>query len=141
MMDYVREFVDPFKDAWGFYQGLEAAQQRGLLLLAAVGVVAFIVWMMYQTYGDRVVVVLPAGILRYSMLLLVLPFVLIGMVAGRGTSVPDFLRRSWTEEPNPERAQIPVKTVNPMRLPGNPLKHLSARARTKQTTWNRRQNR
>lgn len=146
MMDYFRQFAEPFKDVWANYQGLDPDQQRILLLLAAIGVVAFIVWMMYQVHGERVVVVLPAGILRISLLLLVLPFVFIGVVTGRGTSVPGFLRESWTAEPDPDRAQIPVKAVNPMKLPGNPRKLLAAQGREaaqrhrEQRSRNRRQN-
>ena len=142
MMDYLSQFADPFRDAWTLYQGLGPDQQRSVLLLAAVGVVVLIGWVAYQVYGERAVIVLPAGMLRYSLLLLVLPFVLIGAVAGRGTSVPSFLRRSWTAEPDPERAQIPVETVDPMRLPGSTWK-LSTRVRTRQIDHapeNRRQN-
>ena len=130
-MDYFRQLAEAFGDIWASYQGLDPEQQRILLVLAVIGVVALIVWMMYQIHGERVVIVLPAGMLRYSLLLLVLPFVLIGAVAGRGTSVPGFLRRSWTAEPDPERAHIPTTMVNPMRLPGN-LRKLSTRGRTRQ---------
>jgi hypothetical protein len=85
--DYFGGFLDPFMDTWGFYQGLDPDQQQSALLLAVIGVVALIVWAMYQAHGDRVVMVLPAGILRIALLLLVVPFVLLGKAAGRQTSV------------------------------------------------------
>jgi hypothetical protein len=113
--DYFGEFMDPFMNAWGFYQGLDPDQQHSLLWLAVIGVAALIVWAMYQAHGDRVVMVLPAGILRITLLLLVLPFVLLGKAAGRGTRVPAFLTKSWTAEPDPERAGIASKKVDPMK--------------------------
>jgi hypothetical protein len=113
--DYFGEFMDPFMNSWGFYQGLDPDQQHSLLWLAVIGVAALIVWAMYQAHGDRVVMVLPAGILRITLLLLVLPFVLLGKAAGRGTRVPAFLRKSWTAEPDPERAGIASKKVDPMK--------------------------
>jgi hypothetical protein len=121
MTDYFGELLDPFRDTWGFYQGLDPDQQRSALLLAVIGVVALIVWAMYQAHGDRVVFVLPAGILRITLLLLVVPFVLLGKAAGRQTSVPAFLRESWTAEPDPERPRIGSRKVNPMKLPGKEL--------------------
>jgi hypothetical protein len=119
--DYFRELLAPFGDAWSFYQALDPNKQQSVLLLAVIGLAAFIVWVMYQAHGDRVVIVLPAGILRIALFLLVLPFVLLGKVAGRGTSVPGILRRSWTAEPDPERAGIASKKVNPMKLPRKEL--------------------
>jgi hypothetical protein len=121
MTDYFGELLDLFRDAWGFYQGLDPNQQRSALLLAVIGVAALIVWAMYQAHGDRVVFVLPAGILRIALLLLVLPFVLLGKAAGRQTSVPAFLRESWTAEPDPERPRIGFRKVNPMKLPRKEL--------------------
>ena len=41
MMDFVKDrfggLLDPFRDVWGFYQGLDPEQQRSALLLALVG--------------------------------------------------------------------------------------------------------
>lgn len=118
---YFGEILAPFGDAWGFYQGLAPDQQRSVLLLAVIGVAALFVWGAYQAHGDRVVIVLPAGIIRITLLLLVLPFVAVGRVTGRGTRVPGFLRRSWTAEPDPERAGIASKKVNPMKIPHREL--------------------
>ena len=123
MTDYFGGFLDPFMDAWGFYQGLDPDQQHSLLWLAVIGVAALIVWAMYQAHGDRVVMVLPAGILRIALLLLVLPFVLLGKAAGRQTSVPGFLTKSWTAQPDPERAGIASKKVNPMKTSRKELPH------------------
>lgn len=143
-MDYVREFVAPFGDAWRLFQGLDPDQQRSVLLLAALAAVALVVWIGYQAHGDRVIVVLPAAVLRIALLVLVLPFVLVGALAGRGTGVPGFLRQSWTAEPDPDKERIPVKTVNPMRLPGRLRARHPARrtegARTQKTTRNKRRN-
>lgn len=126
MIDHFGELLSPLRDAWGFYQGLDPEQQRSVLLLAAIGVAALVVWAMYQAHGDRVVVVLPAGLLRIALLLLVLPVVLLGKAAGRGTGVPGFLRRSWTAQPDPDGPQIRTEEVNPMKVPGG----LSARNTT-----------
>jgi hypothetical protein len=87
-------------------------------LLAAIGVLAFVVWLAYQAHGDRVVIVVPAWMLRTFLLLLVLPFVALGRAAGRRTGVPGFLTRSWTAEPDPERPRIVSRNVDPMKLPG-----------------------
>lgn len=126
-MDFVTEhfgeLLAPVRDAWGFYQDLSAEQQRSVLWLAVVGVAVLIVWAAYQAHGDRVVVVLPAGILRIALLLLVLPVVLLGKAAGRGTGVPGFLRRSWTAEPDPERSGIASRRANPMKAPREGLPH------------------
>lgn len=116
--EQVRSLAEPFEDIWSVYQGLDPEQQRASLLLALAAVGGLIVWAMYQAHGDRVVIVLPAMLLRYSLLLLVLPMVAVGTVAGRGTSVPEFLKRDWTAEPDPDRPEIPMREVNPMRLPG-----------------------
>lgn len=126
VMDYFGEVLAPVGDAWGFYQGLSAEQQSGVLWLAVVGVAALIVWTAYQAHGDRVMVVLPAGILRIALLLVVLPVVLLGKAAGRGTGVPEFLRRSWTALPDPDGPRIGMEEVNPMKIPGG----LSARNAT-----------
>ena len=65
MMDFVKDrfggLLDPFRDVWGFYQGLDPERQRSALLLALVGAAAFVVWVAYQAHGDRAVIVLPAG--------------------------------------------------------------------------------
>jgi hypothetical protein len=119
--DHFGELLAPFQEIWNLYQGLDPEQQRSALLLAVVGVAALIAWAMYQAHGDRVVIVLPAGILRITLLLLVLPFVAAGKAAGRQTSVPAFLRESWTAELDPERPRIGSKKVNPMKLPGKEL--------------------
>jgi hypothetical protein len=41
MMDFVKDrfggLLDPFRDVWGFYQGLDPEQQRSALWLALVG--------------------------------------------------------------------------------------------------------
>lgn len=113
-----RELLAPLEGAWGFYQGLDPEQQRSVLWLAVVGVAALVVWAAYQVHGERVVVVLPAGMLRIALLLLVLPVVLVGRAAGRGTGVPGFLRRSWTAPPDPDRPQVRTEEVNPMKVPG-----------------------
>lgn len=139
MTDYFGELAEPFSDAWMFYQNLDPDQQRSALLLLVIGAASFVVWFMYQAHGDRVVIVLPAGLLRIALLLVVLPFVAVGKAAGRGTSVPGVLRRSWTEEPDPDGPQIPTKEVNPMKLPGKLGARPSARAQTDRTR--RRQNR
>src|SRR5215207_7966124 len=119
--DHFGELLAPFQEIWNLYQGLDPDQQQSALLLAVIGIVALIVWAMYQAHGDRVVIVLPAGVLRITLLLLVLPFVAVGRAAGRQTSVPAFLRESWTAQPDPERPQIGSKKVNPMKLPGKEL--------------------
>jgi hypothetical protein len=119
--DHFGELLAPFQDIWNFYQGLDPDQQRSALLLAVIGVMALIVWAMYQAHGDRVMIVLPAGTLRITLLLLVLPFVAAGKAAGRQTSVPEFLTKSWTAEPDPERPRIGSRKVNPMKLPGKEL--------------------
>ncbi|MDN5696884.1 MAG: hypothetical protein L0G70_02780 [Rubrobacter sp.] len=111
--------LEPFRDIWGLYQGFDPEQQRAVLFVLPVLVLGLIGWGMYQSHGDRVVIVLPAMLLRYSLVLLVLPVVAVGTVAGRGTSVPEFLKRDWTAEPDPDRPEIPMKQVNPMKLPGN----------------------
>src|SRR5215203_2197020 len=125
MTDFVKGrfggLLDPLRDVWGFYQALDPEQQRSALWLAVVGAAAFVVWVAYQAHGDRVVVVLPAGVLRIALLLLALPFVALGRAAGRQTSVPEFLTKSWTAQPDPERPQIGSKKVNPMKLPGKEL--------------------
>lgn len=109
--------MEPFKDVWGLYQGFDPEQQRAVLFVLPVLVLGLIGWGMYQSHGDRVVIVLPAMLIRYSLLVLVLPVVAVGAVAGRGTSVPRFLKRDWTAEPDPDRPEIPMKQVNPMKLP------------------------
>jgi TraM recognition site of TraD and TraG len=125
MMDFVKDrfggLVDPLRDVWGFYQGLDPEQQRSALLLALVGAAAFAVWVAYQAYGDRVVIVLPAWMLRTFLLVLALPFVALGRAAGRGTNVPGFLTRSWTAEPDPERPRVQSRNVDPMKLPNKSL--------------------
>jgi hypothetical protein len=122
LWDQLREragsLLEPFEDIWGLYQGLDPEQQRAVMLLAPLAVLGLIAWGMYQTHGDRVVIVLPAMLLRYSLLLLALPVVLAGMVAGRGWGMPELLTRDWTAEPDPDRPEIPMKEVNPMKLPG-----------------------
>ena len=110
--------LEPFRDVWGLYQGFDPEQQRAVLFVLPVLVLGLIGWGMYQSHGDRVVIVLPAMLIRYSLVLLVLPVVAAGMVAGRGTSVPEFLKRDWTAEPDPDRPEIPMKQVKPMKLPG-----------------------
>jgi hypothetical protein len=64
MMDFVKGrfggLLDPFRDVWNFYQGLDPEQQRSALWLAAIGVLVFVVWMAYQAHGDRAVIVVPA---------------------------------------------------------------------------------
>jgi hypothetical protein len=121
-MDFVKDrfggLLDPFRDVWGFYQGLDPEQQRSALWLALVGAAAFVVWVAYQAHGDRAVIVLPAGALRIARLLVALPFVALGRAAGRQTGVPAFLTRSWTAEPDPERPRVESRKVNPMKLPG-----------------------
>ncbi len=145
MMDFVRDrfgdLLAPLRDIWDFYQGLGPEQQRSALLLAVVGVLAFVVWVAYQAHGDRAVIVLPAGVLRIFLLLLVLPFVALGRAAGRRTGVPGFLRRSWTAEPDPEGAKIPSRTVNPMKVAGGLRQRRRARAHGGRTARRRRQNR
>jgi hypothetical protein len=125
MMDFVKDrfrgLLDPFRDVWGFYQGLDPEQQRSALWLALVGAAAFVVWVAYQAHGDRAVIVLPAGVLRIALLLLALPFVALGRAAGLRTGVPDFLRRSWTVEPDPERPRVQSRKVDPMKLPNRSL--------------------
>lgn len=110
--------LEPFEDIWGLYQGLDAEQQRASLLLALAAVGGLIVWAMYQAHGDRVVMVLPARLARYSLLLLAAPVVLVGKAAGQGWVMPGFLTRDWTAEPDPDRPEIPMREVNPMKLPG-----------------------
>lgn len=110
--------LEPFRDVWGLYQSFDPEQQRAVLFVLPVLVLGLIGWGMYQSHGDRVVIVLPAMLIRYSLVLLVLPVVAAGMVAGRGTSVPEFLKRDWIAEPDPDRPEIPMKQVNPMKLPG-----------------------
>src|SRR5215210_3161157 len=125
MTDFVKDrfggLLAPFRDVWNFYQGLGPEQQGSALLLAAVGVLAFVVWVAYQAHGDRTVIVVPAWILRTALLLLALPFVALGRAVGRGTDVPGFLRSSWTEESDPERPRIVSRKVDPMKLPGEEL--------------------
>jgi hypothetical protein len=133
--------LDPFRDVWGFYQRLDPEQQRSALLLALVGVAAFVVWVAYQVHGDRVVIVLPAWMLRIALLLLVLPFVFLGKVAGRGTVVPRFLMESWTAGPDPEGAKIPSKKVNPMKVAGGLRSKRSDRAHRGRTARKRREDR
>lgn len=122
-MDWIgeqaRSLMAPFEDIWGLYQGLDPEQQRAVLFVLPVAVLGLMGWGMYQTHGDRVVIVLPAMLLRYSLLLLAAPVVLAGAVAGRGWGMPEFLWRDWTAEPDPDRPEIPMKEVNPMKLPGN----------------------
>ena len=110
--------LKPFEDIWGLYQGLDPEQQRAVLFLAPVAVLGLIAWGMYQTHGDRVVIVLPAMLIRYSLLLLAAPVVLAGKAAGQGWRMPEFLTRDWTAEPDPDRPEIPMREVNPMKLPG-----------------------
>ena len=116
--EYFRSLLEPFEKIWGLYQALDPEQQRSVLILAPLAVVGLVAWGMYQTHGDRVVVALPAMVVRYSLLLLALPVVLAGRAAGRTWSMPEVLRRDWTAEPDPDRPGIPVRTVNPMKLPG-----------------------
>jgi hypothetical protein len=113
--------VDPLRDVWGFYEGLDPEQQRSELWLALVGAAAFVVWVAYQTHGDRVVIVLPAWMLRIFLLVLALPFVVLGRAAGRMTNVPGFLQRSWTAEPDPEQPRVQSRNVDPMKLPNKRL--------------------
>lgn len=110
--------LEPFKDVWGLYQGFDPEQQRAVLFVLPVLVLGLIGWGMYQSHGDRVVIVLPAMLIRYSLLLLALPVVAVGVAAGRGTRVPEFLKRDWTAQPDPDRPEITMKQVNPMKLPG-----------------------
>jgi hypothetical protein len=125
MIDFVKDrlggLLDPFRDVWGFYQGLDPEQQRSALWLAVVGAAAFVVWVAYQAHGDRVVIVLPAWMLRTFLLVLALPFVPLGRAAGRQTNVPGFLTRSWTAEPDPERPRVRSRNVDPMKLPNRSL--------------------
>lgn len=122
MMDSVterfEELVAPLRGMWGLYQGLSAEQQSSVLWLAVFGVAALVVWFMYQTHGDDVVIVLPAMALRYSLILCVVPVLLVGRVAGAGWSIPEALRRDWTAKPDPDGPRIRMEEVNPMRLPG-----------------------
>jgi len=124
--------LEPFQDIRGLYQGLDPEQQRAVLILLPLAVLGLMGWGMYQTHGDRVVVVLPATLLRYSLLLLAAPVVLVGAVAGRGWGMPEFLTRDWTAEPDPDRPEIPMREVNPMKLPGKPGARLSTNQRTTQ---------
>jgi hypothetical protein len=125
MMDLVKDgfggLLDPFRQVWSFYQGLDPEHQRSALWLAVVGVLAFVVWVAYQAHGDRTVIVVPAWILRTALLLLALPIVALGRAAGRGTDMPGFLQRSWTAEPDPERPRIVSRKVDPMKLPNERL--------------------
>lgn len=121
MKDRFGGLLAPFRDVWNFYQALDPEQQRSALLLALVGAAAFVAWVAYQAHGDRAVIVVPAWILRTALLLLALPFVAVGRVAGRGTDVPGFLTRSWTAEPDPERQHIVSRKVDPMKLPNERL--------------------
>lgn len=125
MMDTVRDHLarlgGPWGDAWRWYGKLDPEQQRSALLLLVLGAGGFAVWIMYQAHGDRVVVVLPAMVARYSLILLALPLVLIGRTAGAGWSVPAVLRRDWTAEPDPDRPRITARRVEPMKLPNEPL--------------------
>lgn len=143
--EHVRSLVEPFEGAWGFYQGLDPEQQRVVLLLAPLVILGLLGWGMYQTHGDRVVIVLPAMLARYSLLLLALPVVLAGKAVGLGWSMPGFLKRDWTAEPDPDRPEIPMKEVNPMKLPGRPKvqppigRQLLDEQHVEQATQNRRQ--
>jgi hypothetical protein len=116
--DSIVSLAEPFEDIWGLYQGLDPEQQRVVLFLLPVVLLGLIGWGMYQTHGDRVLIVLPAMLARYSLLLLAAPVVLAGKAAGRGWSMPEFLKRDWAAEPDPDRPEIPMKVVNPMQLPG-----------------------
>lgn len=138
--EYASSLSEPFEDIWGVYQGLEPEQQRAVMLLLPVVFLGLMGWGMYQTHGDRVVIVLPAMLLRYSLLLLAVPFVLAGKVAGRGWEMPGVLTRDWTAAPDPDRPEIPMKEVNPMRIPGKFKTRPSANQRThqKQQTTRRR---
>lgn len=133
--DHFTELLAPLRDMWGLYQSLSAEQREGVLWLAAVGAGAFVLWIMYQAYGDRLVVVLPAMLARYSLILLALPVLLLGRAVGARWSLPEFLRRDWTREPDPERSYIPSKRVNPMRIPRAPL--LQGRWRLFDRDWER----
>lgn len=110
--------LEPFKDVWGLYQGFDPEQQRAVLFVLPVLVLGLIGWGMYQSHGDRVVIVLPAMLARFSLLLLALPVVFAGKAVGQGWGVPEFLKRDWTAEPDPDRPEIPMKAVNPMKIPG-----------------------
>lgn len=129
-MEYLGSLLEPFAVIWGWYAGLDPEQQRSVLLLVLAGFAGLIVWVMYQAHGDRVVVVLPAMLTRYSLVLLALPVVLAGKAAGQGWSVPGFLKRDWTAEPDPDRPEIPMREVNPMKLPGNLRAHLASKRKT-----------
>jgi hypothetical protein len=116
--EYASYLVEPFEDIWSVYQGLDTEQQKLVLLLLPVAVLGLVGWGMYQTHGDRVVIVLPAMLARYALLLLAAPVVLAGKAAGQGWRMPEFLTRDWTAEPDPDRPEIPLREVNPMKLPG-----------------------
>lgn len=135
---YWRDLTEPLSGLWRWYGGLDPEQQRSALLLLAIGVVGLLAWGMYQAHGDRVVIVLPATLARYSLILLALPFVLVGRVAGARWSVPEFLRRDWTAEEDPDRPRIPVRTVDPMKLPGDPWAKAWARLWAERKTRKRR---
>ncbi|AHY48391.1 Hypothetical Protein RradSPS_3108 (plasmid) [Rubrobacter radiotolerans] len=116
--DYWTDLTGPLQKAWIWYGTLDPEQQRSLVLLAGTGVVGVIAWVMYQTHGDDVVIVLPATVLRLSLLLLALPVLMVGRMAGAGWEMPGVLRRSWTARPDPDEPKIRMQEVNPMRLPG-----------------------
>lgn len=118
LQEKARSLLEPLEDIWGFYQSLDPEQQKAVLLLTPLVVLGLMGWGMYQTHGDRVMIVLPAMLLRYSLLLLALPVVLAGRAAGQGWGMPEFLTRDWTAEPDPDRPEIPMREVNPMKLPG-----------------------
>lgn len=116
MGETFREMGRDLSSVWEWYSGLEAETQQGVLLLAALAVAAMIGWVMYQAHGDRAPIVAAAGITRGLGLLVAAIVVGIGKLAGRGWSIPEFLRRSWTED-NPDRPKKPETTVRPMERP------------------------
>lgn len=138
LSEYLGSLLEPWQGIWGWYSGLDPEQQRSALLLTLVALVGAVAWGMYQTHGDRVVVVLPAMMLRYSLLLLAHPFVLAGKIAGRGWGMPEFLTRDWTAEPDPDRPEIKMETVNPMKLPRDARARLSARPKLERAKQKRR---
>ena len=64
--DSIVSLAEPFEDIWGLYQGLDPEQQRVVLFLLPVVLLGLIGWGMYQTHGDRVLIVLPAMLARYG---------------------------------------------------------------------------
>lgn len=96
------------------YNSLPPEQQRNSLLALGLLVVGLFFYWSYQSHGDRAMLVVPASFMRVTMLLLALPFVAVGKAAGRGTTIPDWLRYSWTEE-DPDRPGIKYRRVKPMK--------------------------